>query len=75
MHQVHDHTHFPGDETELLSRQIVKPKDEPPVEVPISVQGPVVDIGLLLVLLHAWHPPEKCESDFLLLNHVHTVCS
>ena len=48
--------HLLGHEAELFSRQILKGEDEPPVKVTVSVQRPVVDIRLLLVVLHAWHP-------------------
>lgn len=57
-----DKPHLLGHEAEFFSRQEVEVKDEPPVKVAISVQRPVVDISLLLVLLHAWHPAGKANS-------------
>lgn len=48
--------HLLGHQAELFCWQVVEVKDKPPIKVAIPVQRPVVDISLLLVLLHAWHP-------------------
>ncbi|TNN74624.1 hypothetical protein EYF80_015171 [Liparis tanakae] len=58
----HDTPHLLGNQAELFSRQVLKVKDEPPVEVAVSVQRPVVDVSLLLVVLHARHPADHREQ-------------
>lgn len=57
-----DTPHLLGNQAELFSRQVLKVKDEPPVEVAVSVQRPVVDVSLLLVVLHARHPADHREQ-------------
>ena len=39
--------HLFTDDHDLLSRQIFKREDKPPVEIALSVHGPVMDISLL----------------------------
>ena len=39
------------DDYDLLRRQVFEGKHHPPVEVALSVHGPVVDVGLLCVVL------------------------
>lgn len=51
--------YFAWDDTQLFCRQVVKLKNEPPVEVSITVQGSVVNISLLFLVLHTWHPSRK----------------
>lgn len=66
---VSDKLHLLGHEAELFSRQEVEIEDEPPVKVAVSVQRPVVDVSLLLVLLHAWHPAGNANnSSFVILQ-------
>lgn len=60
-------THLPGDHAELFCRQVVEGEDIPPVEVAISIQRPVVDVSLLLVLFHAWHPAARGKIITVLL--------
>lgn len=55
-------TYFPWDNTQLFSRQVVKLVNEPPVEISITIQGSVMDIGLLFLLLHSWHPSGKHKN-------------
>ncbi|KAK0154255.1 Alanyl-tRNA editing protein Aarsd1 [Merluccius polli] len=57
-----------GIRAELLRGQVVKVEDEPPVEVAVSVQRPVVDVGLLLVLLHAWHPAAGAKGTAFVIS-------
>lgn len=52
-------THFSWDNAQLFCGQVVKVKNEPPVEITITIQGSVMDVRLLFLLLHSWHPSEK----------------
>lgn len=54
-------THFPWDNTQLFCRQVVKLKDEPPVEIAVTIQWSVMDVSLLLLVVHSWHPSRKFE--------------
>lgn len=49
-------THLLGDGADLLSWQVVKREDEPPVKVAFTSQGPIMYICLLLVFFKANHP-------------------
>lgn len=51
--------HLLGDGAHLLSRQVVKGENKPPVKVAFASQGPIMHIGLLLVLFKANHPTRQ----------------
>lgn len=50
--------HLLGNSTDLLGRQIVEGKHEPPVEVALPTQGAVVYIRLLFVFFKSHHPAD-----------------
>lgn len=54
-------THLLGDSADLLSWQVVKREDEPPVKVAFASQGPVMHVCLLLVLFKADHPTRHTQ--------------
>lgn len=67
-------TYFLWDNAQLFCRQVVKLVNEPPVEISITIQGSVMDIGLLFLLLHSWHPSGKRKNiEFILASRQRKV--
>lgn len=61
-------THLLGNSTDLLGRQVVEGKYEPPVEVALPTQGAVVHICLLLVFFESHHPAGHTQKRTVLIG-------